>query len=826
MLDDNRMLDGMFGEIATAEPAPETRITLHIDSTGYKSKPTDPAAVNNRLAKIENQKTVTLAELGEAIKTGHSICIAKLDGKARSYDSFLSVQIIGMDIDNDEKKNTPLKKTDPRYLSLESALKLFADAGINVNAYYHSFRSSDECEKYRLLILLDKPCTDALLFKEIATALMRFCPALDQSCKEPIRYFFGSNNFTLLNNKPSSLEAVLTACKVEVVNTPQKTKSSPQSFNSTQSEQVNDVAEAVPYLYNTITSRNKWRNYGLAIASLGEAGRSAWIDLSSNQAGYSDSPEYLHKVYDDLLKSWKPGRKTHRSIIDDAMKNGWINNKARSSEDRAYITDNIQVEQIKDTENLPESQVEYLKNIPTDTAYSDPENINLKDYLLCSHKKATDHEIARALHKFNDGNFVYNHSRKFWCKWNCKHWQNDEKNEVKGSIILLAQECLKLAVNAPMTDQNRLLELKKELESVKNWGNISTAYSIISGEVDSKFNANKNLFNLSNGTYDLSKMQFREHKKTDYITDCMDYEYNATATCDRFLQFLDDTFAGNQNLISFLQRSIGYTLTGLSTEQHFLFLYGTGSNGKSVFIETMLKLLGSYSVKIPLASIMQTKNPLDAQRATSRFQNKRFAVCNEVEEGGRMAESTIKDLTGGDTLLGTAIFEKSIEFKPSHVLWIYGNHRIVIRGTDNGIWRRPLMIPFLQTVPEHKKDKFLISKLTKELSGIFNWALSGLQDWKKNGLQPPQEVTLSTAEYKSAMDLIGNFLAECTESATGINTSQKELYAAFKQWQIDSGDNSRVTSRALTTKLKERNMPNYEGAGGFTYWQDLQLRTD
>lgn len=816
MLDDNQLLDVMFPEtIAPPDIVPELKpvyFKLSLDPVHFSRKEEakkDLGGISGRLADQKNQVIKDLAGLGEAIKNGRtwSSCF---DGRGqKTKANFKSSQIIALDVDNSDRE---------KYLSLVDALKLFSNAGININAWYYSFSHTSELERFRLIIQLAEPINTVESFENLVKALMRFCPQVDESCKNADRLFFGSNNFTLLNDQPNAYEAIFKACPPEPVKLPTKPKTPQERTANSESEQIAELSDIAPYFYNKINNGTDWAKIGFAFASLGEAGRLPFVDVSSNQSNYpQDTPESLSRDFDRFLKRYD-GKVKIESLFHYAKEYGY--KKARSSEDRACesslnLADYLDLELVKYSENLPEYQ---------DVKQESADITTVKEYLTGILKKATDHDIAKALHQFNDGNFIYNHTKGVWYNWTGTHWKSDTIGAVRQSILYLSKELLKQAANANERDlQDRLLDARKNLENAKNWTGYLTVYSTISGSEDSRFDQNLNLFNLNNGTYDLSKMLFRSHKKTDYLTDCLSYDYDQTATCERFLQFLDDAFAGNQNLISFLQRSIGYTLTGLTTEQHFFFLHGNGSNGKSVFIEIIMALLGSYCVKIPIDALMQSNNANDKAREMVRMQGKRLVVSNETEEGRRFAESTIKDLTGGDTLTGRKLHEATVEFKPTHKLLIYGNHKPIIRGTDNGIWRRPLLVPFLQTVPEHKKDKFLISRLLKELPGIFNWALAGLRDWKAKGLRPPEEVTLSTAEYKSAMDLVGNFLNECTEPMTNISTSQKELYAAFQQWQRDSGDNSRITSRGLTLKLQERSLPSYKGAGNVIQWENLQI---
>jgi putative DNA primase/helicase len=255
----------------------------------------------------------------------------------------------------------------------------------------------------------------------------------------------------------------------------------------------------------------------------------------------------------------------------------------------------------------------------------------------------------------------------------------------------------------------------------------------------------------------------------------------------------------------FLRRLMGYCLTGCVDEQVFAFLYGHGANGKSVFVEIVAWLLGDYAHKIPTEMLMQhQRNPQGPSPDIVSLKGVRFAYANETEEGRRLAEARIKELTGGDKLTGRVPYGKAdISFWPSHKLIIVGNHKPMITDTSAGMWRRPMLTPFDQTIPEAKRDPRLLEVLRAEGPGILNWMLAGLQEWRKNGLQIPTRIKAATAAYRDEQDVLGDWIAENCNTGPSCSVQKKVLYADYGSW-TDRNGHGRFSQTKLTQRLNDR----------------------
>jgi putative DNA primase/helicase len=262
--------------------------------------------------------------------------------------------------------------------------------------------------------------------------------------------------------------------------------------------------------------------------------------------------------------------------------------------------------------------------------------------------------------------------------------------------------------------------------------------------------------------------------------------------------------AGSEVLIEYLQRAIGYSLTGSTGEQCLFFAYGTGANGKTVLLETIQSLLGDYSLNAPADMLMMRQRGIPNDIA--RLSGARFVAMNETADCERLDEARVKDMTGGDTLTARFLRCEYFDFQPQYKLWIRGNHKPQISGTDDGIWRRLHLIPFTVQIPEAERDHNLSECLKRELPGILAWAVQGCLEWKRRGLKPPHEVRQAVYEYRSEMDVLGNFIDECCLIGS-YQVKAKDLYDAYVEWARENGEypvNKKKFGLALTERAFQR----------------------
>jgi len=297
---------------------------------------------------------------------------------------------------------------------------------------------------------------------------------------------------------------------------------------------------------------------------------------------------------------------------------------------------------------------------------------------------------------------------------------------------------------------------------------------------------------VSNGTIDLTTQTLRPHSREDMLTQISPVEYKEGADCPQFKKFLADIFqdkpeAEQRELIVFLQRAVGYTLTADTSEQVGFLMVGSGKNGKGVLLQILHKLMGvDYGVTIPYDMLVSKQNDSGSgpRDGMAQLFQKRFARASEGEEGKRMHESKVKLMTAPDgPLKGSFLYQEPFEFINTHKLWMATNYEPVIRGTDDAIWRRILRINFTYQIPEKARILDLAEKIwAAESSGILNWALEGLKDWLAGRLNPPQSVVKAVKDYREEQNVFARFAAACLEFDPQGEETTNNLFNVYKDW--------------------------------------------
>lgn len=332
-------------------------------------------------------------------------------------------------------------------------------------------------------------------------------------------------------------------------------------------------------------------------------------------------------------------------------------------------------------------------------------------------------------------------------------------------------------------------------------------------------NENKVMFNTENCVLQFEETEHpvtgkrayalcrRDHARELYLTKMMRVAYDPKAKCPEFDAFLK-TILPDDELRAFVQRWFGYSITGLTTEQKLAFLYGSGRNGKSTLLELIARIMGEYAASVPIESLSGTeqRKGSDATPDLVRLPGARLVRASEPERGTKFREALIKQLTGGADILVRRMMQEFVEVTPEFSLTIDGNYKPEIRGTDNGIWRRVLLVPFLVSIPDEAVDPLLPEKLWNERAGILNWLLEGCRAWLEGGLAVPQSVLDATQEYRSESDPMLEFIKSCCE-VTGDHadfTRARDLNEAFIWWQRDSGQSDPWGTRTIFKHLKDK----------------------
>jgi len=371
-----------------------------------------------------------------------------------------------------------------------------------------------------------------------------------------------------------------------------------------------------------------------------------------------------------------------------------------------------------------------------------------------------------------------------WYIWNGERWEEDSVKKIKLIAMEVARFIFSEASMEPYLENQRKLSnwaLTSQMEPRLN-AMVNAAMAMVPITPD---DLDKDLFllNVRNGTINLKTMEFDEaHSKDSYITKIVDVVYDSEAKCPLWENFLHEIFEGDMELISYIQELVGYSLTGDTSEQILIFLYGGGQNGKSTFMNVLKSLLGDYAKQTDFSTFTVRKNDSGPRNDLARLKGARLVSTIEIEEGKQLAESLVKQVTGEDTIKARFLYSEDFEFLPNFKIWLVANNKPIIKGGDFAIWRRIRLIPFNVKIPEEKKDKELGKTLKEELPGILNWALEGCRRWQSEGLKTPKSVELATKEYEEEMDPIKEFLEDiCTTETLG-KTKTGELYQTYEEY--------------------------------------------
>lgn len=444
----------------------------------------------------------------------------------------------------------------------------------------------------------------------------------------------------------------------------------------------------------------------------------------------------------------------------------------------------------------------------------------------------TDLGNARRLVRMFGQDMRYVPARGEWRVWTGTHWARDETGHVERFAKAVAEELYREA--GFELDERRRRELAKhamQSESVRAIRGMVTLAQSERGiaEAPSAFDRDLWLLNVANGTIELRTQglldaaKLREHRRGDLITKLIPVAYDPSATCETFLAFLKRIFSDRQQLIEYVQRAIGYSLTGLTTEQILWLCWGVGANGKTTLMQAIARLLSGYSASLAAETLLARKGDTAlAMNDLAEVQGARFVVAVESDMGRRLAEALVKAVTGGESVKVKRLYADVYAITPTFKLWIGTNHKPVIRGTDHAIWRRIHLVPFETIIPEAEQDHQLLDKLEAERPGILAWAVAGCLAWQRGGLGTPEEVRRATAAYRSEMDALGDFLADrCILDAQAAVTAG-ELHDAYSDWSKRAGE-AQLSKRALHLQLTERGFVARRTKNERT-WVGLRLR--
>lgn len=427
---------------------------------------------------------------------------------------------------------------------------------------------------------------------------------------------------------------------------------------------------------------------------------------------------------------------------------------------------------------------------------------------------ADDMTRAKQFVDWMEGKLKYIPENKVWSQWRDGSWRADGGERVMHDYGDFTKEAAK--------DLADITDLKKRVAFLKLWAaarshrSVGAAISLARGDeaVYSsvvEWDRNQWLLGVKNGVVDLKTGEHRDAIPDDLMLKKSPYDFNKDATCPRFLKFLGEILP-HEGLPAFMIRALGYSLTGVTDEQKLFFMYGDGNNGKSTLIKVLSNVLGAYSWSAGSELAVQGRTETPTDRILGPLVGQRLVIGAEIADGARLAEARLKDLSGGDRLQGRLLYGQSFQFEPTHKIWLYGNSKPRVSGTDNGIWRRMCLIPFTHAIPADKINGNLVEELMEEASGILNLLIAGCRDWQENGLQIPQIVTDAVKDYRMDEDIMGQFLEEECVFEEKASCPRRLMVQACKAWgELNMGLKNFGGGRAPSDRIRKALHARYPG---------------
>jgi putative DNA primase/helicase len=444
-------------------------------------------------------------------------------------------------------------------------------------------------------------------------------------------------------------------------------------------------------------------------------------------------------------------------------------------------------------------------------------------------RNLTDLGNAERLVDQHGADIRYCHPWRKWFSWDGRRGVVDTSGDVRRR----ARQTVRLIyaeASAANSDDERKAIAKWAMGS-ESKGRIDAMVSIAEAEegipvTPNVLDSDPWKLNVLNGTIDLKAGELLEHNRRDHITKMAPTEYHKDAESPNWHSTLERVLPSKE-LRRFFQKLVGCALIGDVSEHILAILYGTGANGKSTILNALLDALGDYGMQA--ATDLLVAKPRSHPTELADLFGMRFVASIEVEEGSRLAESLVKQLTGGDRIKARRMREDFWEFEPSHTVFMSANHKPQIRGTDVGIWRRIRLIPFTESIPIDQQDKQLPTKLRSELSGILAWAVEGCLAWQSDGLDAPDEVRRATGTYRAEMDVLAAFLEDRCVVREGLVAPATPLFKQYQLWCSDTGEDP-GTQKMFGMRLSERGFVSkrithgaHKGQKG---WRGIGLKVD
>lgn len=451
-------------------------------------------------------------------------------------------------------------------------------------------------------------------------------------------------------------------------------------------------------------------------------------------------------------------------------------------------------------------------------------DLSLSPLLLKSHG---DIRNGQAFADIARGIFVYVTNRNKWIWWLSEKWKLCEKDEPVAQAKAVCKEIYAAAGSVLSQDPARGRKLVQEAVTAHNLPRILAMLKLAASEpgmavTERELDSDPYLLGVQNGVVDLRTGRLLTNEPNMYVTRYCTASYDTQAKCDRWVEYLVQTFNGDRETIESVERLLGCTLLGSSGEEILVICYGHGSNGKSVFSNVIHTIMGDYAVTAPPTLLTVRKGNDSAPRNdVAALAGARYVSINEMQAGDRLDEQVVKSLAGREPISARFLHQEFFEFMPIFTPWMRTNHKPIVTGDDDGIWRRLVLLPFDRTFADDEKDPDLEKKLLDERDGILMRMIAAAGRYQKDGLKLSPRIKAECATYRSESDLLGEFLAECTVSDNTGRKEQKAVYAVYRDWCINNGVRC-LSKKSFTQRLAERGYREFK-SGGVRFYVGLKL---
>jgi putative DNA primase/helicase len=436
--------------------------------------------------------------------------------------------------------------------------------------------------------------------------------------------------------------------------------------------------------------------------------------------------------------------------------------------------------------------------------------------------KATDTGNAERFVAQHGTNAKYCNKMRSWYLWNGKSWALDDKQAVSLLAVDTARNIGNEAASA--TDITETMKLndwaKKSLQRNRLANMVALAQPHLPITPD-ELDTNPWLLSVQNGTVDLKSGELLPHTPDHYITKVAPVEYAADATCPMWESTINTLLGGDQDLIRYMQKVIGYALTGDVKEKCFFVLHGTGDNGKTLFINAVMNLLGDYASSTTMDTFIVT-GPGAASNDVMRLKGARLAMASEAEKQFSLAEAKIKRLTGSDMYTARLLYREPIDFYPTFKIFLLTNQIPRFNVTDVALMNRIHLVPFAVTIPKEEQDKDLLDKLKSEASGMLNWAIRGCLLWQREGLTPPRSVVNALEDHRLEVDVLARFMGERCVLEQDSKVGVTQLHEAYRFWSGEH-DLDALGLKAFNTELKARGFKRGVRCAAGDVWANIRL---